>query len=185
MILNGNWTYIEAQTRDELTCLGLYDSLNFLVSPVRYDRATNSLTVTNTFSIVGLAGTNNVTLADLKGNFIVGGDCFLFGLTHNNVYREFTVVNQTQLFQVDIPSNTTPKAHSDDLRYGVWVNHLHRWTNISVYYSPVATLDIFDKYFLKEVFDRTTVAGRKSSGTVGAVFSNYTFYTYRFNGVVC
>lgn len=91
--LTGNWTYIEGQTRDELTCLGLYDSLNFVTSPVRYDANANTLTVTNTFSIVGLAGTNNVTLENLMGQMIVGSDCFLFGLTYNNFYRQFTVVN--------------------------------------------------------------------------------------------
>ena len=185
LTLSGNWTYIEGQTRDELTCLGIYDDTNFVMSPVRYDRTANTLTVTNTFSIVGLAGTNNVTLAGLMGNLIVGSDCFLFGLTFNNFYREFTTVNQTVLFQVEVPSNTTPKAFSDDLRYGVWINHVYRWTNLSVYYSPIATLAVFDQYFIKSVFDRPTVAGRVSSAPSGGfIFSNYTLYTYRFNGVV-
>lgn len=63
---------------------------------------------------------------------------------------------------------------------------MHRWTNLSVYYSPVATLNVFDSYFLKEVNDRTTVVGRTASAPSGGfVFSNYTVYTYRFNGVVC
>lgn len=95
------------------------------------------------------------------------------------------MVNQTVLKQIDVPNNATPKAYTNDFRYVVWDFNVYRWTNLSVYYSPIATVGLFDQYFIKSVFDRTTVAGRVSSAPVGGMISsNYTFYTYRFNGVI-
>ena len=47
-------------------------------------------------------------------------------------------------------------------------------------------MNVFDQYFIKSMFDRTTVAGRVSSAPSGGfILSNYTLYTYRFNGVIC
>jgi len=89
----------------------------------------------------------------------VGEHCKLLSYNHGSIFRVLTPnANLTEVLDVTLPVNSTPKVISHDLTLAVWDNHLYSYDNITLSFAPAYTLPVADRYTIKNRGSRTVVS---------------------------
>ena len=148
-----------------------------MLGPLLFDKRKGQFSILAQIPVQLLTGDPNTTLDQIRTRANLGDHCRLLSYSFNSAFRVLTPnANITNVIDVALPANSTPKAISHDLNLAIWDNHLYGYDNTTQSYAPLFTLPVADRYVIKNHGSRAVVAGIVSiQVSVGVLSSNYTF----------
>lgn len=130
-----------------------------MLGPLHFEKQKGEFTLLAKIPIQLLTGDPSTTIEQIRTRVNVGDHCKLLSYNHGSIFRVLAPnANLTDVLDVTLPVNSTPKVISHDLTLAVWDNHLYSYDNITLSFAPVYNLPVADRYTIKNRASRTVVS---------------------------